>query len=551
MGDAKRRKAQTSTAPDISVLIPSRGRPEQLARCVASLGGHANIEIIVGLDEDDDNRVASLAALEPFPGVDIHVWPRHPTLGDLLNHLASKATGRYLMFIGDDHVIDDPDWPAKIVAVGAELPNGIGILYPRCALHEGFPSIVVMPRQVYEAVGYYYAPFFPYWFGDTWWDEIGRILGQLHPLPFDVVLPDGKGDTHGLVDLLYWLDFFERTRPMRVKDALTLARLAYAANDPRGQAMLSELNARIDSAAQRMAHWKNPKQLAAWTGRAATEPGPRYAEVKAQAATVLRQLEADQPRRPRVAIAVPSGRTWEAGTATDVVALSTYSALSGVEIVMLNVQSSMISNSRNQTVRIALENNVDYVMWIDSDMRFPPDTLLRLLAHGRDIVGAIYNKRVAPFETLGKMAGRRPERVTDGLYEALLLPGGVMLVKSDVYRTLTSPIYYESYRWPGADGIEAFKNLLRDYFVGEPPDAALASLDGSPLGAWLYDNYQLGEGGENVTVRSEDYSFCSKARKAGFTIWADFKLSWEVRHLGEHEVSCVPAEGTVMQEAAE
>lgn len=548
MGAAKKRK---DAQPDISVLIPSRGRPDALARCIASLGNHANVEILVGLDDDDPNPGIFLDR-EMDVTAKVFTWPRHPTLGALLNHLAAESKGRYLMMLGDDHVIDEPNWSQMVVDGFAALPNEVGVLYPACEHHPGFPSITVISRRAYEAVGYYYPPFFPYWFGDTWWDEMAILVGQKRELPFAVRQPDGKGETHGLIDLPFWLNFFDRTRPMRLKDALTLARNAYPANDPRGQKMFDELNVRQQFCVDRMAHWNNPGMVDAWADKSASPPSARYAEVKAQAEALLVQLGQEHPRPPRVALCVPSGRTWEASTALDVVAVSAYSALAGIDLVALNVQSSMISNSRNQSVKLAIDNGCDYIMWIDSDMRIPPDTIVRLLQHDKDIVGALYNKRVPPYETLGKLIGPKPMDPTEldgGLHEAALMPSGVMLVKTDVYKKIGWPAYFESYMWPGDDGLTAFQNLLRDYFGRPVPESILGSMAETEFGEWLRQNYILGSFGESIQIRSEDFSFCIKARRHSYRLWVDLDLTFVTKHSGSIDVSCEPAKREAKQAA--
>ena len=48
------------------------------------------------------------------------------------------------------------------------------------------------------------------------------------------------------------------------------------------------------------------------------------------------------------------------------------------------------------TLMHALAVDATHILWLDSDMRFPADTLGRLLARNRDIVGANYCARRFP-----------------------------------------------------------------------------------------------------------------------------------------------------------
>lgn len=548
MGQAKQRAAST---PDLSVLIPSRGRPDKLLRCVQSLlVDHQipdGVEIVIGFDDDDElyqhsaNLIQSLA-LHPSQ-LQVRLGPRCHTLAQLLNEMADHSTGKWVMGFCDDLTFEDERWHEKILAGAAKLPRGLGIAFPCDPLHPNFPSLPVVSRHSIKALGYYMAPGFPFWFTDTWWNEIGIITGLRVECDVLVHNPDGKGKTHGLKDVAFWRDFFDATRPMRLKDALNLARAAYNDGSPEITRMMAELPQRQQYCVQLMDQIRNPQVIAALEKDGSdSQPGPHYEEVKQMATDLMQRIRAEQPRRMRVALCVPSGRGWEAGMATDLVGLTAYSSAAGIEIAIINMQSSMISLSRNNTVEQALGVNADYLMWVDSDHRFPPDALVRLLNHQKDIVGCTYNKRVPPYETLGKLMGPPPPdgTVLQGLHEALLLPGGFLLVKADVYRKLKWPHYAEGYRWPGGDGLDAFKAMAREYFSSVPDAETLASLDGTKFGDWIKQHNTQGTHGEHLPYWSEDYFFCRKARMNGFQLWCDVSLSYQIKHIGVHEVTCLP-----------
>lgn len=64
-------------------------------------------------------------------------------------------------------------------------------------------------------------------------------------------------------------------------------------------------------------------------------------------------------------------------------------------------QDSLIYDSRNLLTITAIENGFDRILWLDSDMTFPPDTLERLSADmdkGYDLVTAVYVKRHFPIQ---------------------------------------------------------------------------------------------------------------------------------------------------------
>jgi len=62
---------------------------------------------------------------------------------------------------------------------------------------------------------------------------------------------------------------------------------------------------------------------------------------------------------------------------------------------------SLIYNARNDLAKRAIELDADYILWLDSDMFFEPDTLMRLMQdleeYNLDIISGIYYRRVEPY----------------------------------------------------------------------------------------------------------------------------------------------------------
>ena len=419
----------------ISVLIPERGRPDNLNVTIRSLHQNAlrqdDFEILVGIDADDPAWAGR--DLPKGPNIRAFRDPRPPTLGEKLNILATRARGDILWFFGNDMTMETMDWPAKFREVCAALPNGIGVPFVRDPLNPDHPTYWLMTRVMRDAIGFYAAPWFPYWFIDTWMDALGTMTGLRFPIDVDVAPQGGRGLTHGMVDLPFWVEFFQGTHPLRLRDATELIVRAFGPDSEEGKARLAALPSRAELARQRVAHLSDPRFLATWGDKAESPPAPQYPDVKAFAERMLEDLKNKAPRQTTVAIAVPSGREWCGTTGNCVAAMAALTAMQGVAIFMLNVQSSDPAHGRNSTVEIALQQGCDYIMWIDSDMKMPPDTLLKLLRHQTDIVGATYSKRVkdpsGQYPILGRLKGIAPVAPGSPLFEASLMPGGVMLVR--------------------------------------------------------------------------------------------------------------------------
>jgi glycosyltransferase involved in cell wall biosynthesis len=186
---------------------------------------------------------------------------------------------------------------------------------------------------------------------------------------------------------------------------------------------------------------------------------------------------------PKVAVCFPSGDMVHADFALALASLC--GSLFPIQPVIVNTKSSIVAAARNDAVRIAREAGVDYLLFLDSDMTFPNTTLHRLLAHRRPIVGALYTKRVPPYNLLGAPIGGGATIEAGGLIEMKHMPTGCLLIDMGVFAGLTPPYF----------------RFLYDEATGE--------------------------------IHGEDYVFCDRARAAGFRIWCDVALSLEVGHIGQ------------------
>lgn len=188
---------------------------------------------------------------------------------------------------------------------------------------------------------------------------------------------------------------------------------------------------------------------------------------------------------PKVAICIPSGRTWEAEMAMSLVNVVRSTE---VETSLQWMMGSQITFQRNELVRHSLKWSATHLFWLDSDMVVPPSVIGELLRHDKDVVGATYLRKVAPYGLIGQI-GQAEGR----LKPATLMPGGCMLVRAEVYNKLPWPWYYE----------EQIEGVLQ----------------------------------------SEDFGFCKKATANGYEIWCDINLSQRVAHVGSQSVIMQLREG--------
>lgn len=194
----------------------------------------------------------------------------------------------------------------------------------------------------------------------------------------------------------------------------------------------------------------------------------------------------------RIAICTPCQDTVNAGFALDLALLVGFTNRNAPEIETAVIQNrgTIIPQQRAVLVMAAQEFRASYILWIDSDMRFPKDALFQLLARERAIVAANYPKRRQPILPTAGDSQRgflftTPE--STGLVGVTECGMGLMLTDMDVFKRLPKPWFQHGYT---------------------PKD------------------------GEYV---GEDFYFCRAAKREGYTILIDQDLSKQVRHAGEIE----------------
>lgn len=121
---------------------------------------------------------------------------------------------------------------------------------------------------------------------------------------------------------------------------------------------------------------------------------------------------------------------------------------------------SLVYTSRNDLGKMAIENDFDYVMWLDSDQVFDPDLLERMVKtleeNDLDFLSGVYYRRMAPYSpVLFKQLNYEDEKASwtefgkmpEGLIEIGGCGFGCVLMSTEVlmsvqgrYNTMFQPV---------------------------------------------------------------------------------------------------------------
>lgn len=155
------------------------------------------------------------------------------------------------------------------------------------------------------------------------------------------------------------------------------------------------------------------------------------------------------------------------------------------------IEGYQLPFARNRIVQNCLEKNCDYLFFVDSDMIFPPGTLVRLLNHQLDFVNSLAFRRIKPhypciFNWNKKENSYETVQYSKGLLEVEATGMPAVLINAEIFKKMKEV-------WPS-----------------QP---------------WYYYRDNL---------FSSDITFCENARKLGYKIMIDTDL--KLGHIGEEIV---------------
>ncbi len=153
--------------------------------------------------------------------------------------------------------------------------------------------------------------------------------------------------------------------------------------------------------------------------------------------------------------------------------------------IVIATQGYHIAENRNFIATQAIINKSDYLLMVDDDMIFPPDTLERLLTHRKDVVGVAYKPRNDKKDIhipLDKTHIDNPDLPKE-VFECEAVGTGVILINTKIFNFIDRPWF-------------AFKSHETGY-----------------------------------TMQGEDWMFCEQVRKARFKVWCDPTI--DIKHIGQ------------------
>ena len=219
--------------------------------------------------------------------------------------------------------------------------------------------------------------------------------------------------------------------------------------------------------------------------------------------------------KPKVYVATPCYDSMRVETCVSL--LDTFSALggSGIECKFKSVKTSLVTHGRNLLTCGFLNSGFDYMLFVDADVEFKPEAVMRMLVPKKDIVCTPY--RVKEDGMKYAVRFKDPDDIKIEPFDLVEIeegPAGLMLIHKKVFELLIN-------KHPELK-IE-FNKPTRDKMNKE-----IGAEDA--ISRYMYNFWDTTFSLKTGEWKGEDLSFCSLARATGIKIYAN--LDSETTHHG-------------------
>ncbi len=177
---------------------------------------------------------------------------------------------------------------------------------------------------------------------------------------------------------------------------------------------------------------------------------------------------------PRIVIAVP--------LATPLIYWQTVASILELEKPeesdLMVFQGALVDRARNILVEKMLDHPIHptHIFFVDADILLSPNALMQLLAADKPVVSGVYRRRLPPHEPMAFIKNKPISLGKKrGLQKVDVVGGGCLLIRREVFEKVKAPWF-------------TIESTTRGYL-------------------------------------SEDFSFCEKAFKKGFTVFVDTRVT--------------------------
>lgn len=188
---------------------------------------------------------------------------------------------------------------------------------------------------------------------------------------------------------------------------------------------------------------------------------------------------------------------------------------------------SLITRARNELVRQFLMTDAEYLLFIDADIKFLGQDVLKLLQADKDIICGLYPKKIVDWDRVDIAAKQGLTNLKDYASAYVVNP-----LNDDLDKIIESPVIEIKHGGTGFMLIkrhvfEVLAPHVKEYFV-----STVSRRNGEKYPA-VKEFFTTTVEEDTNYFMSEDYYFCNLWRKNGGKVYAD--LSIVLSHMGTYE----------------
>ena len=222
---------------------------------------------------------------------------------------------------------------------------------------------------------------------------------------------------------------------------------------------------------------------------------------------VIQREESMAEEKPKVYVATPCYGMMQVETCVSLIDMLSALGGSGIECKFKSVRTSLVTHGRNLLTCGFLNSDFDYMLFVDADVEFNPEAVMRMMVPKKDIVCTPYRVKEDGMKYAVKFKDSTNIKIEPfDLVEIEEGPAGLMLIQRKVFERLMDkhPELKINFNAPTR------KKMNEE--IGAVEDA---------VDRYMYNFWDTTFGLDTGEWKGEDLSFCALARGAGFKIYAN------------------------------
>ena len=203
---------------------------------------------------------------------------------------------------------------------------------------------------------------------------------------------------------------------------------------------------------------------------------------------------------PKIYIAMACYDSVKINTMLSVTRLVKEFTKAGLEWQIETVKSPYVSKARNALTALFLRSKYDYLLFIDADVEFNPEAVIRMLVTKKDIILTPYRVKFSQDVNFTKYSVSFPDDKN-----VSILPGDLVEISE------------------GPAGLMLIHRKVFEFLMDSCPRLKIQHPFKKESDPYLYNFWDTTFDMDQGLWRGEDISFCRLARDYGFKIYANIK----------------------------